>query len=128
MIRWYVSRSGKVRGPFTESEVFQLIDSQQLAAGDQTMVEGIDGWIPLERTAPFLIRFGQPAAPAPPNPAPWFEHPAILVLGFFCCWPVGLALIWRHPRVPLWVKLAATVVPIAGVGLELATFRSLFAH
>lgn len=123
MIRWYVSRSGKVRGPFTEAEVFELLTSDQLVAGDMTMVEGVDGWIPIERSAPFMTHFGQPAPPPRP-PAPWHEHPAILVLGLFCCWPVGLTLIWRHPSLSIGWKLAATAVPLLGLVAAIATIAS----
>jgi hypothetical protein len=42
------------------------------------------------------------------QPAPWHQHPAIVVLALVCFWPAGLALLWAHPTAPKWVKIAAS--------------------
>lgn len=39
---------------------------------------------------------------------PWYQHPAIVVVSMFCCWPVGLVLLWQHSRAPQWLKIAVT--------------------
>jgi hypothetical protein len=41
-------------------------------------------------------------------PEPWYRHAAIVALSVLFCWPVGLALLWQHPRAPRWVKFAVT--------------------
>lgn len=43
------------------------------------------------------------------KPAPWHQHPAVIAASVFCCWPVGLVLLWMHPRAPLWAKLLVTI-------------------
>lgn len=43
-----------------------------------------------------------------PNSEPWYRHGAVVAALLFCFWPVGLVLLWQHPRAPRWVKFAVT--------------------
>jgi hypothetical protein len=40
--------------------------------------------------------------------SPWHQHPAAIVAGLFCFWPVGLVLLWQHPTAPKWLKWSVT--------------------
>jgi hypothetical protein len=54
---WYVSRRGKIRGPFTESEVFELIGKRRIALGDLVDVDQSGNWWPVERVPTFAASF-----------------------------------------------------------------------
>jgi len=42
--------------------------------------------------------------------APWYESPLGIVLSLFCCWPLGLVLLWSNRSTSLGWKIAGTVV------------------
>lgn len=42
------------------------------------------------------------------QPDPWQQHGAFVALVLVCFWPVGLVLLWQHPRAPKWLKIAVT--------------------
>jgi hypothetical protein len=78
-VNWHGSRHGKVKGPFTEPEMFELIGKRQIAAGDQVDANKAGNWWPIETVPTFARSFVAPAAivqhvpvyhpPQPPQPA-----------------------------------------------------------
>lgn len=59
MTDWHVRRGDKIRGPFSEPEVFELIGKRQLQAGDY-VDDGTGNWWPIERVPAFSRSFAAP--------------------------------------------------------------------
>jgi len=47
-----------------------------------------------------------PAAPA----TPWYQSSVIIAASLFCCWPVGLILLWTSKTISTTTKLVGTAV------------------
>lgn len=114
---WFVSRGADISGPFTESAMFDMIERLQVRRGDSIAAHGGSDWWPVENVPIFARRFA---------PAPWHHHPAVIAPGLVCCWPVGLVLLWLHPRAPLWLKLLLSTIFAAGLLVYFATIASAF--
>lgn len=61
MTSWHVSRGGKLRGPFSEPEMFELIGKRKLAAGDLVDADKAGNWWPIESVPTFAASFAPPA-------------------------------------------------------------------
>src|SRR4051794_24384792 len=64
-MQWHVSRHGKVRGPFTESEMFELIGKRHIGPGDMVDAGQAGNWWPIERVPTFAVSFPSSHHPAP---------------------------------------------------------------
>jgi hypothetical protein len=71
---------------------------------------------------PHTQQWEWPRAPVPP----WFELPVLVGLAVVFCWPVGLILLWRHPRAPLWLKVVPTLWCVASVIIAMIALASAF--
>lgn len=117
MSAWHISRNGKIRGPFTDSEVFELIGKRQIEGGDYAQSEDGAAWRPIWTVPGFAASFGPPSAAgyAPPWPqpmtataAPWYQSTAIGILAILLCWPLGLVLLLANPRASAGLKIGVT--------------------
>ncbi len=57
--------------------------------------------------------------------APWIELPIVVVAAVLFCWPVGLVLLWRHPRAPLWAKRIPTIWCLLSVAVAAVAIARL---
>jgi GYF domain 2 len=137
MMSWHISRNGKVRGPFTESEIFELIGKRQIDGNDYARRDDAGEWLPLGAVREFSTSFAPVATAAPvpapywppqayPAPAvPWYQSTAVGVLSILFCWPLGLMLLLTNPRASASLKLVvaggfAGLLVLGGVGVALA--------
>lgn len=87
---WRVSRAGKVRGPFTEPEVFELMGRGKVGRGDLVSVDDSDLWFPIEEAPAFasaLPAISMPYVPPPPTyyePAPTYGYAPTVALAWSC--------------------------------------------
>lgn len=57
----------------------------------------------------------------------WQEWWFIALMLFFCCFPVGLVLLWTRKNTPWWIKLGVTVLAIAAsLAISLAVNRLVY--
>lgn len=61
----------------------------------------------------------QPTAPSAPISAsatppaqPWYDNLAVIIISLFCCWPLGLVLLWTSKTLSQKVKIIITVALI----------------
>lgn len=129
---WMVSRGGKVRGPFTEPEMFELFGRGKVGAGDLLSRDGGLQWLPIERSELFASAFLQ-VAPASTHVQPqwpqqtptlgtaWYHSTPFAVLSLFFCWPIGLVLLWTNRRASVVLKWVVTgalaAMCVAGVAI-----------
>jgi len=69
--QWYVMvGENDQRGPLSEAEVNELIESRQASAADYCWTEGFEGWAPLQQVPTFAeaLRKATSAAQPPPGP------------------------------------------------------------
>jgi len=58
----------------------------------------------------FLAGFGPPPIPPAQRKLPWYLGPAGLILSFATVGPLALPLVWVHPRLkPFW-KIAISII------------------
>ena len=57
--------------------------------------------------------FNQPGPwgyPPPAQSPPWHPEPVVAILTlFFCCWPLGLVVLWSTPKLGQPVKVGVTI-------------------
>jgi hypothetical protein len=56
-MHWHVSRGGKIRGPFSGPEVFELIGKRQVERGDLVDADQQNNWWPIEQVPTFAASF-----------------------------------------------------------------------
>lgn len=67
-----------------------------------------------------------PPLPLPANQLPWYFRTATLVIALLSIGPLALPLVWWHPKMEIWIKVAITLVTlIATWYLYLGTMAAL---
>ena len=129
---WHYATGGEKHGPITAAQLKKLATTGQWSPDDLVWREDMTEW----RKASTVIGLfpDQPTAAVekPPHPkagkhdaagesVPLWERPVILVLLVTCCFPVGLFLLWRNPRIATKYKAIGTgaFVGIALIGFML---------
>ena len=74
-MRWYLSRSGQVEGPFEEPALVELVKKGEVAPTAQICAEGTTAWNPLLSHPPFAQATAQ--QPKPSGVAPTMAMPGI---------------------------------------------------
>lgn len=57
---------------------------------------------------------------------PWYRHGAVVTASLFCFWPLGLVLLWQHPRAPMWAKVAVTAWIVLSILFGVGAVISFF--
>jgi hypothetical protein len=132
---WYYSDGDRTVGPLTSQQLKQAAADGSLRPTDLVWAAGSASRVSAEKVKG--LRFGPqsdaPSQPAParraklgtrkttgplngpdpdPNPTPGtlVKQGWLIGLSFICCFPVGLVLIWLHPRLPKAAKWTVTGV------------------
>lgn len=130
---WHYAKNGQKHGPISATELKQLAASGGLSPGDLVWREDMKEWRKASSVKGlFPEKVSATRTPPPPprqvkNSAeeiPAWERPAILALLVICCFPVGLFLLWRNPRVSTQQK--AIWSGVVGGLMILGFFASLF--
>ena len=67
---------------------------------------------------------GLPTARQSKTLVPWYFRTPIVLLTLFCCWPVGLTLMWTGKRFPMGARVGITV--LVGLLLLLGAIASVY--
>lgn len=127
---WHYATGGEKHGPITAAQLKELATTGKLSPDDLVWREDMTEWRKASTVKGLLPEQPTAAAPKPPQPealsqgltgtsVPLWEHPVILVLLVTCCFPVGLFLLWRSPRIATKYKAIGTG---AVVGLMMIGF------
>lgn len=125
-MHWHYARHGERHGPITAAQLKELATTGQLTPDDLVWREDMTEW---RKASTFKGLFSeQPTAARdkPPQPEmakrdsagesiPIWERPSILTLLVVCCFPVGLFLLWKNPRMTtrqktLWTGACGGVI------------------
>lgn len=52
--------------------------------------------------------------PMPGSPLPWYFRTTTLVIALLSIGPLALPLVWCHPKMEIWLKIAISVVMLVG--------------
>lgn len=129
---WHYAKGGKKHGPITAAQLKELATTGQLSPDDLVWREDMKEWRKAS-TVKGLFSEQSSVSPAPPPPptsrtnstgeTPLWERPAILALLVICCFPVGLFLLWKNPRISSKQKMIWTgafgVLMVVGMILSL---------
>ncbi len=70
---------------------------------------------------------GAPApVPAPKPPEPWHQNLTLVVMSILVLGPLGLPVLWANKRLPLLVKIGATIIVIALTFLSIKVTIGLY--
>lgn len=123
---WHYARGGEKHGPITAAQLKELATTGQIAPDDLVWREDMKEWRKASTVKGLLPDQPTATPQKPPQPevakqntngeaiAVW-ERPAILALSLICCYPVGLFLLWKHPRMStgqktLWTAACGVVI------------------
>lgn len=105
--QWHYVKGGQRHGPVSEEQLHQLAASGQLQPTDLVWRDGMAQWQQAGLVQGLLppqpkVEGVNPATQPAGTPADWqllLQKPLVIGLSFLFCWPVGLVLIGRHPRI-----------------------------
>ncbi|MCZ2342657.1 MAG: DUF4339 domain-containing protein [Bacteroidales bacterium] len=121
---WHYATGGEKHGPVTASQLKELATTGKLSPDDLVWREDMTEWRKASTVKGLFPVQPTTATETPPHDAagesvPLWERPVILVLLVTCCFPVGLFLLWRSPRIATKYKAIGTG---AVVGLMMIGF------
>lgn len=134
---WHYATGGEKHGPVTASQLKELATTGKLSPDDLVWREDMTEWRKASTVKGLFSDQPTTAIEKPPHPkagkhdasgesVPLWERPVILVLLVTCCFPVGLFLLWRSPRIATKYKAIGTgaFVGIALIGFMLPSSNS----
>lgn len=106
---WHYAKGGEKHGPISAAQLKEVAQTGQLDPDDLVWREDMKEWRKASSVKGLFPQ--QPATTKTPPPPPasqattsseeasLWDRPAILTLLVICCFPVGLFLLWKSPRV-----------------------------
>jgi hypothetical protein len=113
---WYYAKDGTKHGPITVQQLKELAASGELRPSDLVWTQGQDEWKPANAVKGLLPESNKIEPPPVPKathsePAttsgptgfasqlpPWVYSWPAAIGSLVCCFPVGLGIVWTHPR------------------------------
>lgn len=116
---WHYAKGGEKHGPVSASQLKELATNGKLSPDDLVWREDMTEWRKASTVKGLFPDQPTAAIEKPPQPkaisqcsaetsVSLWERPVILVLLVTCCFPVGLFLLWRSPRISQRQKMLWT--------------------